>query len=136
RLAWELGEERVLLSAAGGPAATPVALPGAARLGLKPLADAALPKPPERAGRMPGGLAGQLTLSVPEAGLYRVTLSAEAWIDVVQGDAYRPAEASSGVRNCPGIRKSVKFRLEPGAATVQVSGAGSEAVTVAVTRDR
>ncbi|MDB5511749.1 MAG: hypothetical protein JWR08_1232, partial [Enterovirga sp.] len=58
RLAWDLGEERVLLSAAGGPAATPVAPPGAARLALKPQADAGLPKPPERAGRMPGGLAG------------------------------------------------------------------------------
>lgn len=131
--AWNLDAERALLAA---PRTEPEAtVPVRRRLVLKPLVEAALPKPPERAPRAPGSLAGATTVTIPEAGLYRVTLDAEAWLDVIQDGAYRRAEAFTGARGCPGIRKSVRFRLEGGRAVVQVSGTSADAIAVAVTRE-
>lgn len=135
RLAWNLDAERALMAAAteGDPGAVP---PLARRLAARPLADAGLPRPPERAPREPDARAAHTTVSVAEAGLYRVTLDSDGWLDVVQDGVYRRAEAFTGVRGCPGIRKSVRFRLDAAPAIIQVTGASAPSVTVAVTRER
>ena len=134
KLAWNLDAERTLIASAstGDAKAAP---PLARRLAMKPLAEAGLPKPPERTPREASALAGFATVSVPEAGLYRVTLDAEGWLDVVQAGAYRRADAFTGVRDCPGIRKSVKFRLDAGEATIQVTGT-APTIGLAVTREK
>ena len=36
------------------------------------------------------------------------------------------------MKTCPGIRKSVRFKLAPGTATLQLSGAKDESIKVAV----
>ncbi len=136
RLSWDLAAERALMSAAvptGGSEVLPA--PVAARLALA--ADLArLAKPPERTGRAGSGLAGSVSVRIAQSGLYRVTLSGEGWIDAIQDGAYRKPVAFTGVRDCPGLRKSVKFQLEPGALIVQVSGGEADSVTLAVTPDR
>ena len=119
--AWSLDAERALLAAPETGDTT--APPAFRRLAMTPLAQAALPMPPERAPREPGSaLAGATRVSVPEAGLYRVTLPAEGWIDVIQGGAYRRPEAFTGAKDCPGLRKSVRVRLDAGEAVIQVTG--------------
>lgn len=133
RLAWPLDTERALIAAAteAGDRSSP---PLARRLVMRPLSEVALPKPPERAPRDAGAHAGLASVTVPEAGLYRVTLDAEGWLDVIQDGTYRRAEAFTGVRDCPGIRKSVRFRLDAGPVTIQVTGPGG-AIGLAVTRE-
>lgn len=133
RLAWNLDAERALLAAAGG--VEQVDPPLARRLSLKPMADAALPKPPERAPRASQPFAAFTTVPIPAAGLYRVTLDSEGWLDVIQDGAYRRADAFTGARDCPGLRKSVRFRLEAGEALVQVNRDSAGLVGIAVTRE-
>ena len=134
KLAWNLDLERYLLA---HPEASPGAgLPVSRQLALWPAADAGLPKAPERTSRAEGAKAAHLSFTVPEAGLYRVTLSSEAWLDLIQADAYRRAQAFTGVRDCPGLRKSVRFQLDAGLAVVQISGSTADTIGVVVTQDR
>lgn len=138
RFAWDLGAERDLLASAVASASTsgPTPPPAAVRLALGPADAAALPKPPPPDAKPRPGLAGSISLPIVEAGIYRVTLSGEAWIDAVQHDAVLNAEAFSGVGDCPGLRKSVKFKLDAGPLLLQLRGSAAGTIAVAVTRDR
>jgi hypothetical protein len=49
-------------------------------------------------------------------------LSSEGWIDVVQDGRRVQSITSTGVRNCDGVRKSVKFDLAAAPFVVQISG--------------
>ena len=65
-------------------------------------------------------------------GIYQVTLSEEAWIDVVQDDRYARSVGSTGRGDCPGLRKSVRLDLAAAPFVLQISGVTSESVAVAV----
>lgn len=133
--AWPLEAERAQLSAPGlrkVGSGERLALPldGAVELDLVPQAAATLPHPPHAAGEGGSGgpaFAGVFALDVPDAGrVWQITLSASAWIDVlVEGRALDPV-AFTGVRACPGVRKSLRFRMPQGQMTLQVSGAAGE----------
>src|SRR5271169_5529257 len=85
------------------------------------------------AGAKPGAFGGVLKISgLPKAGLYEITLSDEAWVDVVQNGASVKSSDFSGQKNCPGVRKSVRFPLAAGSATVQISNAASAAIQLAI----
>ena len=79
--------------------------------------DVKLPYPPERA---PGKDTYAAVVNVPklEPGLYQITLSGEAWIDVAQNGALVKSSDFSGQRDCPGVRKTVRFDLAAGPATI------------------
>ena len=136
RFGWDLREEHGLLGAAAATGPDLTVVPAAAALALVPFASAALPKPPERQPKDPASFAGFVTVPLAEPGLYRVTLSAEAWVDAVQAGSYHRPEAFTGVGDCAGMRKSLKFRLDSGPVILQVSGAAAPAISLAVTRDR
>lgn len=72
------------------------------------------------------------SVTVPPDGELQFSLSDEAWIDVVQDGKTVRSAAFSGVKTCPGIRKSVRFKLSAGPATVQFSGAKKPGLKVAV----
>ena len=90
KFTWPLDKERALLTSAdtiivasGMKLALP--LPVAVTIDLLPFADAKLPMAPERAPKQPSSFAGFVAVPAPpQAGSYKVTLSSEAWIDVVQ----------------------------------------------------
>jgi hypothetical protein len=133
---WPMDKELALLTAPSLPkltvgAETPAA-PVAVTVTLRPIADAALPKPPERTQK-PDSYAGFVRATAGSAGLYTVTISDYGWIDVVQNDAYLKATGFSGVTGCPGARKSVRFDLAAGPVTIQVSGATKDAINIAFT---
>ena len=46
-----------------------------------------------------GAIVSFATVATP--GMHQVTLSEEAWIDIVQDGTYRPSLEFSGVRGCP-----------------------------------
>ncbi|RAZ90726.1 hypothetical protein DPM33_10445 [Mesorhizobium hawassense] len=85
-------------------------------------------------GRAPaaGTFGATASVTVPPEGELQFSLSDEAWIDVVQDGKTVKSAAFSGVKTCPGIRKSVRFKLTAGPATVQFSGAKKADLKVAV----
>lgn len=136
RAAWPLEAERARLETSGLPVVESGGVldpQGAAVLALRPRPVVAFAHPPERADAGPGGFAGVFTVRVPRAGLWQVTLSGAAWVDVVSQDRLVPAAAFTGVHRCPGVRKSLRFDLAAGNATLQLSGAADERLRIAIT---
>jgi len=80
----------------------------------------------------PGTFGGVVKTSISKAGPYQITLSDEAWIDVVQNGASVKSSGFSGQKTCPGVRKSVRFDLAAGPATVQISNAEVAKIMLAV----
>jgi hypothetical protein len=123
---WPLDRERSALVRPGKPSVAnggALAFDAAATLKLAPLADAALPSPPERAPKSPQSFAGHFTLPAPaKPGLYQITISSEGWVDVLDGGKYLRPAAFSGAMACEGARKSVKFDLPPRPTSIQFSG--------------
>ncbi|MFK5595929.1 hypothetical protein ACFZ8E_02815 [Methylobacterium sp. HMF5984] len=125
--AWSVARERTAFAAPDLPTVTSGSAlsggTGAARLVLKPIADVTLLFPSEKALK-PGTFAGSVTATIPAAGTYQVTLSDDAWIDVSQDGrtSLRPS-AHSGKAACPDVRKSLRFVLDAGAVTIEVSRA-------------
>jgi hypothetical protein len=89
------------------------------------------PAPPERAPK-PGTHAGLLTFTVANPGAYDIALSGEGWIDVAQNGALVKSSDFSGQKNCPGVRKSVRFPLSAGPATLQLSNIAADTIDVAI----
>lgn len=110
----------------------PGAMPGAV-LALKPVDAIAFPVPPSRKPS-PGSFGGVLTVPAPTApGLYQITLSDEAWIDVSQdGQTTRKPTAHTGKRDCPGLRKSLRYQLGTQPVTIEISNARAESIKIAI----
>ncbi|WFP73286.1 hypothetical protein [Mesorhizobium sp. WSM4906] len=88
--------------------------------------------PPQRAPAA-GSFGATASVTVPPEGELQFSLSDEAWIDVVQDGHSVKSTGFSGVKTCPGIRKSVRFKLSAGGpATVQLSGAKKADLKMAV----
>ncbi len=65
--------------------------------------------------------------------MYKVTLAAGAWIDVVDNGSFLHPIAFSGAMDCEGARKSVKFDLPARPVGVQFSGVMDPSIAVIVT---
>jgi hypothetical protein len=133
---WPVTRERALLTTPDLPslnsgADAPTLPPLAATLKLRPAADAALPKPSARTQK-PDTFAGYLRLGQVPGGIYTVSVSDFAWVDVVQDGNYLKPTAFSGVTGCNGIRKTMRFDLAPGPAIVQVSSVATDSIHLAV----
>jgi len=111
-------------------------LPVAVTVDLSPFADAKLPTAPERAPRKPDSFAGFISVPGPaQSGVYKITLSSEAWIDVVQDGHFVKSVSHSGAMGCAGIRKSVKFEFAPAPFVLQFSSVPAKKIGVAITGD-
>jgi hypothetical protein len=94
--------------------------------------DAKLPSPPERAPK-DGTMAGFANFKgAPKAGLYTISLSNGAWVDVVQDGHFLKPKAFSGATDCNGIRKTMKYELAAQPFVLQVSGAKENAISIAI----
>lgn len=117
------------------PKARKIAFEGTAPAGepvtasLKATADLAYQVPPQRSPG-PGTHGAILKTTIPKPGLYQVTLSDRAWIDVLQGGRAIPSSDFTEAPACPGLRKSVRFQLAAGPAVLELSGAPATAVTL------
>jgi hypothetical protein len=131
---WSVARERGWFAAGAKPAAagaTIVAEQGYA-VTLQPSESVAFRVKPERAAK-PGSFGAALNVAdISKPGLYQVTLSGEAWLDVIQDDAEAKSVSFSGQKDCPGVRKTVRFDLKAGPATLQLSNAPSAAINVAL----
>jgi len=138
KFAWPLARERMLLAAPDKPAVkageTLTATPkGAFVVNLQASADAIFTKPPERQPRSERWFGGAIRFpGLEKPGIYQVTLSEEAWIDVVQDDRYARSVGSTGRGDCPGLRKSVRLDLGAAPFVLQISGVTSDSIAVAI----
>jgi hypothetical protein len=134
---WPIDRERAALTApdriklASGGELT--ALPSTGiTLGLSVPTKAKLPSPPERAPKE-GTFAGFATFkNALPPGRYTINLSAAGWVDVVQDGRFLRSVTSSGVRDCEGIRKSVKFEIPPKPFVLQISGVEASSISLAI----
>jgi hypothetical protein len=134
---WNIDHERAALTApdrvklsSGSELAT---LPSTGvTLALITPADAKLPTPPERAPK-DGTFAGFTKLTAaPKAGIYTISLSTGAWIDVVQDGHFLKPKAFSGATDCDGIRKTMKYEISASPFVLQVSGARENSLSIAI----
>jgi hypothetical protein len=133
---WPIERERAALTAADraklASGSEQAALPSSAiTLALVAPADAKLPSPPER-GPKDGTFAGFASFKAPKAGLYTISLSAGAWVDVVQDGHFLKPAAFSGATDCDGIRKTMKYQLGASPLVLQISGAKDNSVSIAI----
>lgn len=134
---WPIERERTALTApdrvklsSGGELATPPAT--GITLALVPPADAKLPTQPERTPKE-GSFAGYINFkNAAKAGLYTISLSAGAWIDVVQDGHTLKPRGFSGATDCDGIRKTMKYEFSASPFVLQISGARESAMSVAI----
>jgi hypothetical protein len=133
---WPIAHEQAALAApASGPLApgATLAADAGARLKLVPFAEAKLALAPERPPKFSPSYAGVFVLEAPAApAVYKVTLSAGAWIDVVQDGKFLKAIAFSEATGCANARKSVKFRLAAEPTTLQLTGVGDPDIAIIV----
>lgn len=140
KFAWPLTHERAALTALDkrqiAAGAELAAIPAAAIiLNLQPEMQASFVLPPERKPKTENWVGGALRLPAPEkAGSYQVTLSEEAWIDIVQDGRYARSIGSTGRSDCSGLRKSVRFELSATPFVVQLSGVAAQTIIVAISR--
>ena len=137
---WPLDKERAAFADAGLESVASGTARGALKaqafiLKLVPEAtvDYALPpggKPKQQGAESFGGIVAFDPPSV--AGTYQVTLAGEGWIDLVQGGSHLEATAHTGAKECPGLRKSVRFTVGPAQTVLQLSGVPAGTIKVAI----
>jgi hypothetical protein len=138
---WPLDKERSTLTgtdlpkvASGATITWPI--PWVTIVTLVPFADAKLPMAPDSAPKSPSSFAGFVEAHAPaKAGSYKITLSSEGWIDVVQNGHAVKSSAFSGASGCEGVRKSVKFDLAPQPLTIELSGVPDNTIGIVVSGD-
>jgi len=134
---WDITRERAALTATDRQKLTSgaeiAAIPATGIvLELRPSAEAKLPTAPERMPR-DGTFAGLTRITAaPKAGVYTISLSAAAWIDVVQDGKVLKPIAFSGATDCDGIRKTVKYELGSQPFVLQASGAPENTIALAI----
>lgn len=135
KAAWPLASARTRLAApvrtveVGGRLSLP--LEGAVTLDLSDRASAALPFPPTRQGRE--SRAGFARIAVPPpGGDYQITVSDGAWLDVFADGRPLAPLAFTGVHACPGVRKSLRFRLPAGEAVLVVTDAAGSGLGMVI----
>lgn len=133
---WPIERERAALTARDratlASGSEQIASPSSAiTLRLVPPAEAKLPSPPER-GAKDGTFAGFTRVKAAKAGTYTISLSAGAWIDVVQDGHFLKPVSFSGATDCDGVRKTVKYELSDKPFVLQISGAKDNAISIAI----
>jgi hypothetical protein len=138
---WPLDKERATLNGTDLPkivsgASVTFPIPFGTIVALLPFADAKLPAPPERTPKSPDTFAGFFQAPTPkQPGSYKITLSAEGWIDVTQSGNPVKSTGFSGALGCEGIRKSVKFDLAATPFTVELSGIKADSIKLVISGD-
>jgi hypothetical protein len=134
---WPIDRERAALTAPDRAKLTSgaelSALPSTGfTLSLVAPTEAKLPSPPERAPK-DGTFAGFANVkAAPKAGIYTVSLSAGAWVDVVQDGHFLKPAGFSGATDCDGIRKTMKYELSDKPFVLQISGTKDNSISIAI----
>jgi len=138
KFAWSLARERAAFAATDkatiATGETLATLPaGAFVIHLQPGPQASFEMPPERKPRTEQWHGGMVRLpALAKPGIYQITLSDDAWIDVIQNGRYTRSVGSTGRSDCPGVRKSVRLDLDASPVVLQVSGVAPETIALTI----
>jgi hypothetical protein len=76
---------------------------------------------------------GTVSFDAPaHAERYYVTLSSEGWIDIVQHDGTIKSDAHTSAKECPGVRKSVRFPVGEFPTVLQVRGTPADTIKIGI----
>ncbi|WP_245279894.1 hypothetical protein [Hyphomicrobium sp. 99] len=104
-------------------------------LSLEPMSAVSFPVAPTGKLKPEGDVfGGFVNFDSPSSapGLYQVTLQTPGWVDVVQdGKSLKPT-AHSGKSDCDGVRKTLRFNLDPGPFTIQFSNIKKDSIKFAI----
>jgi len=133
---WPIERDRAALTAPDraklASGAEQAAVPSSAiTLGLVAPQEAKLPSPPERAPK-DGTFAGFTSIKATKPGLYTISLSSGAWVDLVQDGHFLKPVTFRGAPDCDGIRKTMKYELSDKPFVLQVSGATDNSLSISI----
>jgi hypothetical protein len=140
---WDVSKERALFAstavatAAGKDAASAPAVTSNRlyQLQLLPTSQVSFAVPPGKTSPLEGTYAGEVTLSIPAPGSYRVSIDLPLWIDVVAGGKLLSPTDYEGLHSCNAPRKIVEFALDGKQPLIlQLSGAGQTTVRLTIVR--
>jgi hypothetical protein len=137
---WDVHQERTVFAATAQTLAAGRALAAAPELvpnhlyelSLAPQDQVSFAVPPGKKMLADGAYAGVAQLRIAQPGTYRVALNGGFWIDLVSGDKLIASSDFTGQPHCDAPRKIVQFSLPAGALVLQLSGATSTPVRVAI----
>jgi hypothetical protein len=138
KFAWSLARDRAAFAAADkatiAAGETLAALPsGALVIRLQPGPQATFAMPPERKPRTEPWHGATVRLpALAKPGIYQITLSDDAWIDVIQNGRYARSVGHTGRGDCPGVRKSVRLDLDTSPVVLQISGVASDTIAMTI----
>lgn len=129
---------RAALVAAAAPAAGLPALPVGtpATITLQPAASVRFVRQPEQARTPDDAHAGLLALTLPAAGVWRLSFAKPLWVDLLKGDVPMQSGAHGALAPCTSLRKVVEFDAAAGTYLVQLSGNPGREVVMMVTKKR
>ncbi len=138
--AWSVATELQWMKAADSQAvASGAKLPSppekALALSLEPMSAVVFPVPPTGKLKPEGDVyGGVVNFDGPSSapGSYQVTMQTGGWVDIIQdGKALKPT-AHSGKSDCDGVRKTIRFNLDPGPFTVEFSNIKKDTIKFAI----
>jgi hypothetical protein len=96
--------------------------------------DVAFPHAPGRAGNANPAYAAVIKLGAQPAGIYQVTVSGGAWVDVAENSDLAKPSGFVQPKDCPGVDKSIRFRTNGGPLAIQISGSYVKTIKVEAAR--
>jgi len=139
---WSVTHERALFSAKGEPltagtdeAHSPALVPDRLyELRLSPVSQVSFAVAPGRHPAAANAYGGLATLTLTQAGVYRISLDQPLWVDVLADGAAIRSRDFQGSHGCNAPHKIVEFVLPAAHLTLQFSGDAASTVRVAVSR--
>ncbi|OYW82917.1 MAG: hypothetical protein B7Z26_02030, partial [Asticcacaulis sp. 32-58-5] len=80
----------------------------------------------------PTSFAGLLMVHITDSGTYGVAVSSGVWIDLIKDKSALKSTAHRHGPACSGIRKIVRFDLQPGDYVLQIAASKTPDVTVQI----
>ena len=77
------------------------------------------------------GHAGMAAIDVPRAGTLQLSVSNKTFVDLVRGGKPLDLAGETRERGCPGVQKTLAFKVTPGRYLVQFSGSPDRSVRIA-----
>ena len=138
---WNVAHERAVFAtpavavtaAAAAGAAPTLAVDRLYDIALTPQGQVRFALTPEKKALADGAYAGMVTLHIPVAGRYRVSMSEGFWIDLIADGKFVPTDDFTGSHACRAPRKIVQFILPAGDLTLQFANTNSASVQVTIT---
>jgi hypothetical protein len=110
------------------------ALGAPALVALSAQADVKFPHAPGRAAKANPAYAAVVKLGPEPAGVYQITVSDGAWIDLAENGDLVGQSGYVRRRTCPGVDKSIRFKTGGGPLAIEISGAYARTIKIEAAR--